>query len=158
MLIPQRRTEAHRMSTDAITLMKDIALFQDMGEGELNLIWAMGQEVGMPANRSLAAVGNDPQAFWILLEGTVAIRSAIAGREPSIVPAPDVWGVAALVPPYRSPGTAVTVTACRLVRIESANVRQLTDTNPRLGARLYQAIAAHILRRVRALSVAPAES
>jgi len=139
------------MSADAITLMKDIPLFRDLGEGELNLLWAMGQEVGMPADRSLSAVGKEPQAFWILLEGSVAVRSAMSGREPSIVQAPEVWGVASLVPPYRSPGAAVTVTNCRLVRLESADVRQLADTNPRLGTRLYQAIAAHIFRRVREL-------
>lgn len=139
------------MATDAITLMKEIPLFREMGEGELNLIWAMGQEIGMPADRSLAAAGNEPQAFWILLEGSIAVRTIMPGRDPSIVHAPAVWGVAALVPLYRSPGTAVTVTNCRLVRIESADVRQLADTNPRMGTRLYQAIAAHSFRRVREL-------
>lgn len=137
------------MSVDAITLMKEIPLFRELGEGELNLLWAMGQEIGMPPDRSLAAAGSEPQAFWILLEGTIAVRTVMLGGEPSIVHAPAVWGVAALVPPYRSPGTAVTVTACRLVRIESADVRQLAETDPRMGTRLYQAIAAHSFRRVR---------
>ena len=140
------------MPTDAITLMKDIPLFHELGEGELNLLWAMGQEIGMPPDRSLAPAGEEPQAFWIILEGAVAVRSAMAGREPSIINAPQVWGIASLVPPYRSPGTAVTVTQCRLVRLDAASVRQLADTNPRLGTRLYQAIAAHIFRRVRELA------
>lgn len=146
------------MTGDAIALMKQIPLFRELGQGELNLLWAMGQELGMPADRSLAPVGDEPQAFWIILEGSIAVRSAMVGREPSIVHAPEVWGVASLVPPYRSPGNAVTTTACRLVRLEAAGVRQLADTNPRFGTRLYQAIAAHVLRRLRELASEHAES
>ena len=143
------------MPNDALQLMKQIPLFRQLGEGELNLVWAMGQELGLPAGYSLETPADQPPVLWILLEGRVDATFPTVEDGQTTIHAPEVWGASTLVPPFRSPGLAVTATPCRVLRIYAREVRMLAEQSPRLGVRLYEELATRFAGRFRGLLERP---
>ena len=141
------------MPNDALELMKQIPLFRQLGEAELTLLWAMGQETGVPAGYALEVPPGEPPLLWIILDGRADITFAFPRIEDghSTMFGPEIWGASSLVPPFTSPGRAVTGTPCRVLKMGAQELRTLAEQNPRLGMRLYEELATHFSRRFRGL-------
>ena len=145
------------MANDALELMKQISLFRQLGEAELTLLWAMGQEVGLPAGYALETPAGEPPVLWVILEGRIDITfpSPRMQEGHSTLFGPEIWGASSLVPPFASPGRAVTGTPCRVLKLGAHEVRTLAERNPRLGMRIYEELATHFSQRFRGLIEQP---
>ena len=124
--------------------MKQIPLFRQLGEAELTLLWAMGQEVGLPAGYAMETPAGEPPVLWVILDGRVDITFPQPRVEEGYATlfGPEIWGASSLVPPFASPGRAVTGTACRVLKLGAHEVRTLAEQNPRRypsGVPAYQA-------------------
>lgn len=139
------------MPADAVSLLREIPLFRQMGLAGLYLIAGIGLEEHIPAGTTLG-IENEPLLdLWVILEGTVAVNSPATGAAESYLDGPTTWGSAALVEPYTSFGTAVAATDCRVLRLPTVDVRELAARNPRLGVRLYEEFASSIFVRLQRL-------
>ena len=123
----------------------------DLGLAELYLLAGIGTEEFVPKGTTLGVEDQPLTELWVILEGHVAVTSPVTGGGESIIEAPAVWGVSALVEPFTSFGTAITDTDCRMLRIATVDVRDLAARNPRLGVRLYEELASWVFVRTNRL-------
>ena len=139
------------MPADTVTVLREIPLFRQLGLAELYLIAGIGIEEFAPRGTTLGVEAEPLPDVWVIVEGRVAVNSPATGTAESYIEAPAAWGVAALVDPYTSFGTAVTDTDCRVLRIPSIDLRELAKRNPRLGIRLYEELASWVFLRTHRL-------
>lgn len=96
----------------------------------------MGQETGLPAGYPLEPPPGQPPLLWIILDGRVDItfpRPRVEEGYATLFES-EIWGASSLVPPFTSPGHAVTGTPCRALKLGAHEVRTLAEQNPRLGS------------------------
>lgn len=138
-------------ATDTMTLLARVPFFRAVTADELRLIFAVGTERHLAPGTVLGHGGQRLDVLWVILDGQVAVTSPLMGSV-STVTGPQVWGVASLVEPFTPNGTAATVTECRMLQLNAADVRLLAQQNPRLGTEIYLALATHVFRRLRELT------
>lgn len=136
---------------DPVSLLRQIPLFRQLGLAELYLLAGIGTEQFVPMGTTLGVEGEPLPEIWVLLQGRIAVMNPALGQAESFLEAPNVWGVSALVEPYRSFGTGIADTDCRMLRIAAVDLRDLAARNPRLGVRLYEELASHVFVRVQRL-------
>ena len=136
---------SHRI--DTISILHSLPLFQNFSSSEVLLFYAVGTERGLPAGRVLGGGEGPIESLWVLLAGRLAVHSPLVPGHVSYLDAPAVYGVTALVPPHPDV-RGVTHTDCQLLEIPVHTIRQFCADNPRLGHRLYESVARHLLDRL----------
>ena len=102
-------------------------------------------------NELLTREGEPTADLAIVLDGRVAIRTRIEGREMLTilkVEPGDVIGWSAVVPPYRATSTATAVGPVRLLAFDAAELRHLLASEPDLAAEVYPQVLKAVARRL----------
>jgi CRP-like cAMP-binding protein len=97
-------------------------------------------------------VEGDPTPFLaIVLDGRVAIRTWVAGRETltilTVEPG-DIVGWSAVVPPYRSTSSARAVETTRLLEFKAGELRAVLIDQPAIAAEVYPLVLQAVARRL----------
>jgi CRP-like cAMP-binding protein len=140
-----------------VALMRRAPLLDHLQPDQLRLLYAIGVERRLPPRTVLGYGGKVIESMWVILEGEIEIDSPLT-RGATTLRGPETWGSASLVPPFMPNGTAVTVTDCRMVQIDSSDIRALIEQSPRLGVDLYLALSTNVFRRIRILTNAAAHA
>src|SRR3970040_790621 len=84
--------------------------------------------------------GTDTERFGVLLSGLLSLRVAVAGRGRATlmtVEPGEVFGLAAVVPPYRATSTVVALEASSVIVFDAVRLRELLREDQALSLTLY---------------------
>lgn len=112
---------------------------------------ARAREVELAPETELVREGELTTDFGVVLSGRVALRLVVPGRGRTTiltVEPGDVFGWSAVVPPYRSTSTVVTVGPVRALLVEAVALRAALRADDALAASLYPRILETMARRL----------
>jgi CRP/FNR family transcriptional regulator, cyclic AMP receptor protein len=109
------------------------------------------REVMFPAGATVFTEGQLASGCWLIETGQIALGAHVPGRGHVIVQTlgpRDLLGWSWLVPPHRWHFTATASTPVQAVEFDTAQLRELADTDPDMGYRLSLGLFEVVLARL----------
>lgn len=125
-----------------LALLGTVPLFSGLGHKDLEAIGRLCDEVDLPAGRVIARQGESADAFYIVIEGTIAIERD--GTHLRDMGAGDFLGELAMLAKIPRTATATCTTACRLLVLGHREFNGLIADYPTIQACVLQALAERI--------------
>jgi CRP-like cAMP-binding protein len=151
-------------------LLRRYPFFAGLSHDYLTRVAKMSDELSVDEGHYFFHEEDDLDTFYLTLEGAVAIVIELPEKDVqhkvseqflrelktkdvivSTVGSGDIFGWSGLVPPYRATGGAKAVTDCRVVAIQSKELRNLFDEDCEFGLLMTQKAAQIIRERLRDL-------
>ena len=129
--------------------------FEGIGEDSLKAIAMIAKEETVPEGTQMFIEGDEANSLNIIVEGEVEIQYLLGTGERRTVDtlvAGDLLCWSALIEPYKTTAIGTVTKNTNLVRIEAGKLRELCDTDPKLGYQLTTQVAkllAHRLQNAR---------
>ena len=123
-----------------------VPLFSRCSKNELKRIAQLADEIDLPAGRVLCREGAIGREFFILLEGTVDVRSDTR-LLPDLGPG-DFLGEIALVVEAPRTATVRTITPVRALVITDRAFRELMRRSPDIQGKVLEAVALRLAKTV----------
>ncbi|GAB4525103.1 MAG: hypothetical protein Fur0018_09260 [Anaerolineales bacterium] len=140
-------------------VLRRFPFFRQFNSEQLKILAMMAEEISLDRGKSLFLRGKPADALYLLLEGDVELYDeASDALNPSAnksffvghVPAGEVLGMSAVIPPYRLTATARAASACRLIRFDGPRLREAMRAECAFAAALLVPIAQVALERLEA--------
>jgi CRP-like cAMP-binding protein len=137
----------------SLELLRRYPFFAGLDEQELKALASISEQVQKPAGEILFEEGQTAVAFYLLLEGSVAL-SFNSPLEPGAqihvdeVNPGEPFAISALIPPHVLTHTARTTNACRMIRIDAPALRELCEQDCRVGYTLLRQVAIAAMERL----------
>lgn len=125
-----------------LEMLASVPLLGGLGRKEMQAIGALCDEVEVAAGRVIARQGSTADAFYVILDGTVAIERD--GRHLRDLGAGDFFGELALLGRVPRTATATASTAGRLLVLGHREFNTLVADNPTIQEQLLHAVAERI--------------
>jgi CRP/FNR family cyclic AMP-dependent transcriptional regulator len=114
---------------------------------------ALAELISVPAGTVVLREGAEVDSFGVVVDGRLAIRLAVPGREAmtvlTIEPG-DCLGWSALVPPHRATSTVVALEPTTVVTFDGPALRNAIDADPALAAAVLWRVLDAVSRRLTA--------
>ncbi len=123
---------------DKLEILRSVPLFADLDERGLQAVSILAREVTFRAGDVLMVEGEDGDAFFVIMDGT--IRIVRGDRTIRSMTAGGFLGEIALVERRPRTATATCVTDARLLEIRRHEFERLMDTLPGVHAKIRAAI------------------
>ena len=127
-----------RRVDDRIAVLREVPLFADLEERDLQAVAILAGEAAFPAGEILMLEGEPGDAFYVIVEGTVRIEHG--GRAIRSLTAGGYLGEIALYDRTARTATATCVTDVRAFRIRAHEFERLMQTMPELDRRIRAAV------------------
>ena len=124
---------------DKLAILRGVPLFADLDERGLQAVSILAREVTFRAGDVLMVEGEDGDAFFVIVEGTVRIERG--DRTIRSMTSGGFLGEIALVEGRPRTATATCVTDTRLLEIRRHEFERLMGTLPAVHAKVRAAIA-----------------
>jgi CRP-like cAMP-binding protein len=128
-----------------------VAVWPSMGGDAIRCLNEIATIVELGPNAPLMVEGDPTPFLAIVLDGRVAIRTWVAGRETltilTVEPG-DIVGWSAVVPPYRSTSSARAVETTRLLEFKAGELRAVLIDQPAIAAEVYPLVLQAVARRL----------
>jgi CRP/FNR family cyclic AMP-dependent transcriptional regulator len=137
-------------------------LFDFMGEKELEAVTAIAKEKEYQEGDVIVEFGRPADTFYFLAEGDVAYYYVVTTENDpyykkeyfiSNINAGEIFGISALIAPYRYTATLRVDKPSRVVEIVASELRALCDADPKLAYGLMQAVAKAAIERLEATRI-----
>jgi len=137
-------------------------LFDFMGDKELESVAAIARETEYQAGDVIIESGQPAETFYFLAEGNVAYYYVVTTEHDpyykgeyhiSDINAGEIFGISALIEPYKYTATLRVDKPSRVIEIDAADLRALCDKDPRLAYGLMQAVAKVSINRLQATRI-----
>jgi CRP/FNR family cyclic AMP-dependent transcriptional regulator len=122
-----------------VAAMAAVPLFSHCSKRELARIARLADEVDLPAGRMLTREGARGREFFVLLEGTAAVRRG-ARTLPPLGPG-DFVGEIALVTDTARTATVTATSPVRALVVTDREFRRLLRERPEIQAKVLEAVA-----------------
>ena len=137
----------------SIELLRRNPFFAGLDERELKSIALISTLVQTPAQTTLFEEGQNADAFYLLLEGDVALFCNSPAEPNTQIHIEDVnpgepFAISALIPPHILTHTARTSSMCHAVRINAAALRTLCEEDCKMGFTLMRRVATAAMERL----------
>ena len=151
-------------------LLRRYPFFSGLSHEYLMRLAKISDEISVDAEHYFFHEDEDLDTFYLTLEGAIAIVIELPEKDVqhkvseqflrelktkdvivSTVGSGDIFGWSGLVPPYKSTAGAKAVTDCRVVAIQSQELRDLFNEDCRFGLLMTQKAAQIIRERLRDL-------
>ncbi|ACM20785.1 cyclic nucleotide-binding domain protein [Geotalea daltonii FRC-32] len=136
-------------------LLRPYRFFTSLTDEQINDIAAIGEEKSFSADSVLFRESTPADNLMLLLEGAVDLFYSNGGAGAaanstvcSIAPG-AIFGVSSLIKPYQYTASARATKPVRVVDINGARLRAMSENNPTLGHVLISNVAAAVLARLR---------
>ncbi|MFA7248091.1 MAG: cyclic nucleotide-binding domain-containing protein [Dehalococcoidia bacterium] len=123
-------------------------MFRELGHSELRHIAEMMEERRFPAGTTLAESGEAGHTLYLITSGLVRVPSLVGTRASLLMTAPEILGVAAIVPPHRYIATGVADTDCEVLTIPVSGIHALMDMDVSVARRLTHEVAQYLYQRL----------
>jgi CRP-like cAMP-binding protein len=132
-------------SRDArIRHLQRVPLFSGFEEGELRRVADLATIVELPAATVVTQMGQSGDAFYIIIDGTVVVRTPVgAGRQ--LQPG-DFFGEMSLLDGEPRSATITATTDLRLLRVDRLHFWRLMEETPELMRRILTVLSRRIRR------------
>ncbi len=143
-------------------LLRRYPFFGFMNPDELRQVAMITEELEVPKNSVLFAIGERAEALYFLQNGRIDLHYIVADKHLpelrkdfhiGVVNPGEVLGISSLVEPYELTSTAVAHSPCTLLRINAANLHQLCEKDHALAYGLQKQIAQTAMARLHATRV-----
>ena len=127
------------------------SLFEEMSDEHYEFLSSLAQEREAPAGVTLFRVNTPADRFFLVLEGTVALRIAGPSRPPitiQTVGEGSLLGLSWHLPPYRWQWTAETREPCRFAEFDANAVLAACETDADFDNAMLRVIAREAGRRL----------
>jgi CRP-like cAMP-binding protein len=145
--VRDRRGESHlpqRMSKELVDVLAGMPLFAGLSRRHLNRIGALATAKRYPAGARIVKVGDPGEAFFVIMDGTVAVR---AGARRTLLATGDFFGEMSLLDGRPRSATVVAQTEVLVMLVTRAKFLKLLVSEPRIAIAVMSALS----ERVRAL-------
>jgi CRP-like cAMP-binding protein len=122
--------------------LRNIGLFAECTQRELNHIAKAGDEVGLAAGTLLVDQGQTGREAFVILEGSVTVKRN--GRRVATLGPGDVVGELSLLDHGPRTASAVCDTDCELFVLDHRHFRGVLESNPAIAMKLLAALAERI--------------
>ena len=124
---------------EKVELLKRVPLFAECSKAELAEVAVSADEREAAAGDRLTEEGAREREFFILVEGTVAVRRS--GKKLGDLGAGDWFGEMAILR-YKPRAATVTATSpVRVLVINDRDFRQIVETTPRIALKVLRSVA-----------------
>ena len=122
--------------------LRSIRMFRSLSKKDLAAVARAGEEVTLPAGHVLVAEGEEGDAAYVLLDGTVTLKRN--NRTLTTLGAGEIIGELALLDKAPRTATAACDTECTLLRIDRMRFLGLIEDVPALAHKVLQTLAARL--------------
>jgi CRP/FNR family transcriptional regulator, cyclic AMP receptor protein len=139
--------------TNVLAMIRQHSLFVGLSPEDVELIADCGHEVGFPAGQLMFRQGDRANAFYLILQGQVAIEISAPGQPAILIKTmgdQDVLGWDWLFPPYVWEFDVRAITQTKAIALDGLCLRGKCDQNPALGYELMQRFSSLMLDSLRA--------
>ncbi len=141
----QAQVGAMTPSPDArIRHLQRAPLFRGFNEGELHRVAELSKIVELPAGTVVTQMGEPGDSFFIIIDGTVAVRTPI-GAGSQLQPG-DFFGEMSLLDGEPRSATITATTDVRLLMVERFYFWRLLDETPELVRRILSLLSLRVRR------------
>jgi len=126
-------------------------LLTDLDDESFAFLEDISEEVQYPPDRVIFRVNTPADRFFMVTEGTVALRMAGPARPPVTIQTVRPGGVLGLswqMPPHLWQWTAQSIDATTLAMFDAETVRQRFETSPELELALMRVLSSEALKRL----------
>ena len=127
---------------EKVELLKRIPLFTECTKAELIEVAISADEREAPRGRDLTEQGRRGREFFILLEGTVAVRRN--GRKLADLGPGDWFGEIAILTFKPRTATVTAISPVRLLVLSDRAFRRVVETTPRIALKVLRNVAARL--------------
>src|SRR6266550_3032629 len=128
----------HPMADPKLQALGRVPLFAHCSKKELEFIARGGDEVEVPAGRTLTRQGRSGDTFYVLLEGEAEVK--VDGKRRRVLKPGDFFGEISMVDRGLATATVTSLTAARLFVMSHAQFRDAIKTNEQLMIRVLMAM------------------
>jgi len=114
--------------------LKEIPLFSDLSQDDLERLGGWTDEVDLPAGKPLISQGNFPHEFMVLESGTAEVTHD--GKHLADLGPGDFFGEMALMEEQRRMASVVTTSDATVIVMHSRNFRAMEEAMPEVAARI----------------------
>jgi CRP-like cAMP-binding protein len=126
------------MADPKITALSHVPLFEHLTKRELEFVAREGDEVDMPAGKTLTREGRPGDTFYVLLEGEAEV--AIGGKKRRVLEAGDFFGEISMIDRGMATATVTTVTPTRMFVMSHAQFRDAIKGSDALMVKVLMAM------------------
>ena len=135
-------------------LLQRYTFFASLADEQLQAIAKIGEEKSFPKDSILFKENTTANKLMLLLEGSVGLFYS-SGDEGAVVNSPvcslapgAIFGVSSLIEPYKYTSSARATMPVKVVDIDGATLRMMTENDQMLGRMLMRNVAAAVLARL----------
>jgi CRP-like cAMP-binding protein len=137
--------------------LRRYSFFDFMGDNELEAVAKIAVENKYKKDDVIIEAGESADTFYFLAEGNLAYYYVVTiGNDPyykkehyiSNINAGEIFGISALIEPYRYTATLRVDSPSRVIMIVAEDLRTLCDADPKLAYGLMQAVAKAAIERL----------
>ena len=137
----------------SLEILRRNPFFAGLDEHELKSIAMISTQAQTPAGTILFEEGQTADAFYLLLEGDVALSCNSPSEPNAQIHIEDVnpgepFAISALIPPHILTHTARSSSACQTIRINAPALRALCEQDCKVGYALMRRVAAAAMERL----------
>lgn len=138
-------------------LLRRFPFFAYLDDAQLRELAMMAEEVRFDDEVVLFEAESPADALYLLLEGVVEMHYVVIDRDdPKIrkdfyvgeVDPGEIFGMSALIPPYKMTLTAIADEPCKVVKVQAERLRELCDADAVVGYRMMRGLARTALDRL----------
>ena len=139
-------------------LLRRYPFFGFLDATQLKAVAMLSEEVEFEKDTTVFETDQSAEALYVMVEGSIDLNYKVVDRDdPKIVKEffiselnpGDIFGLSALLEPYRHTMTAKVLAPSKVIRIEASGLRALEELDPKLQAGLMKATALAAMERLR---------
>jgi CRP-like cAMP-binding protein len=131
-----------RRADSKLDALSKVPLFEGFSKRHLTAVATIADEIDLPADRVLIQEDVPGREFFILLEGTVAVRRR--GRKIASMGPGDFFGEIALLSPRKTTASVTTTSPVRVAVVTRAGFKRLLRENPPLQMSVITALVSRV--------------
>ena len=138
-------------------LLRRYPFFGFMDETQLANVAMLADEIAAEKGETLFEVEQPADTLYLLLEGNIDLHYIVIDREDprirkdffvSEINPGEILGLSAFIEPYQYTLTAIVTNGSRLVKFNAAGLRELQDSDPKLGCGIMRQVAKALMSRL----------
>ncbi|NTU63821.1 MAG: Crp/Fnr family transcriptional regulator [Chloroflexi bacterium] len=138
-------------------LLRRFPFFGFLDEPQLKAVAMLSEEMEVEKDANIFETDQSAEALYVMVEGSIDLNYKVVDRDdPKIVKEffiselnpGDIFGLSALLEPFKHTMTAKVLTPSRVIRIEARGLRALSELDAKLQAGLMKATAMAAMERL----------
>ena len=136
-------------SNEWLSTLSSCPIFQRLSTEQLMRVAELGTELAFPAGMAVTDPDKTQAHIYVVIEGLVSFPSLSKQATVAVVSAGEVFGHAALIPPYRVVFEGTASSDCRVLALPCSRLSDLLERDSELGRRVWQGLATEFATRFR---------